>query len=90
MFLDSGAFWAPGLSFEHSSNNEMSKVDSGLKGLVLFDLSYSHAFWAIPDRWRVLVASSPKAEGTHKWEKNTDPTKFYMKTWSFEEIYLYR
>lgn len=95
VFLESGVFWAPDQAFDDWENEEVDNAclefaRPGLDGLVLFDINVDQSFKCIPRDWRTLVASSPNPKEVHRWKKENDAIKFYMKTWGLEEVYLCR
>ncbi|KAF8330174.1 uncharacterized protein EI90DRAFT_2973201, partial [Cantharellus anzutake] len=89
-FLSSGVYHIPSNSFDDWDNPEVSAAGSGDYGLSLFDLSLGEGVNTLVSRWRTLVASSPEPRKVDKWVKENHVKKFYMKTWSWQEVYVSR
>ena len=89
LFLESGVYRVQDYGLNLWDDPEIVGAGNGrLDGLVLFDLNTYQGTSTIPRRWRVLVASSPKPLETYGWVKENLVKKYYMKTWSWEEIYI--
>ncbi|KAF8322804.1 uncharacterized protein EI90DRAFT_3020059 [Cantharellus anzutake] len=82
--------WRLPYSFDDWDNPEVSAAGSGDYGLSLFDLSSGEGVNTLASRWRTLVASSPESRKVDKWVKENHVKKFYMKTWSWQEVYVSR
>ncbi|KAF8330568.1 uncharacterized protein EI90DRAFT_2921735 [Cantharellus anzutake] len=90
-FLSSGVYLIPDNSFHLWDDPELSAAEGrDLDGLVLFDLSSNEKVDTSFQRWRVLVASSPKPQEVRGWIEENDVNVFYMRTWSWQEVYVCR
>ncbi|KAF8316961.1 uncharacterized protein EI90DRAFT_217367 [Cantharellus anzutake] len=90
-FLSSGVYLIPDNSFHLWDDPELSVAEGrDLDGLVLFDLSSNEKVDTSFQRWRVLVASSPKPQEVRGWIEENDVNVFYMRTWSWQEVYVCR
>ncbi|KAF8331068.1 uncharacterized protein EI90DRAFT_3154725 [Cantharellus anzutake] len=90
-FLSSGVYMVPRDSFEYWQDPELSAVDKNVTdGLILCDFSWAEKVGTLLQRWRMLVASSPKLQEVRGWVKEKDAVKFYMKTWSWREVFVSR
>ncbi|KAF8326120.1 uncharacterized protein EI90DRAFT_2999618 [Cantharellus anzutake] len=90
-FLPSGVYMIPGDSFDRWYHPEVHAAEgTDLHGLILCDFSMGEKVETLLRRWRILVASSPKPQEMYRWVKEYNVTKFYMKTWSWHEVYVCR
>ncbi|KAF8311907.1 uncharacterized protein EI90DRAFT_3160249 [Cantharellus anzutake] len=90
-FLRSGVYVVPGNSFGFWNHPEVRAADGAdLHGLVLFDFTPGEKVENLLWRWRTLVASSPRPQVLYPWIKEYRVIKFYMRTWSWQEVYVCR
>ena len=90
LFSDSGVYAIPGESFHQSC--DMNIIGASEHTLVLYDLNSGQTNPA--KQWwlgaRCIVSSSPQHGNLKDWLKHNTVRIFYMRTWSWEEIYAAR
>ena len=88
MFQESGAFWIPYEIIAAAGGNITD--DDDRDALILYDLNDDQPRPYQMRNWHIVVASSPKKSRWKDWEKVTQPQRFIMKTWGWEEMYMSR
>ena len=88
LFAETGVYYADNKVLLEEALSSLARPDA----LVLYDINEQQKEARIPYIGRALIATSPRLDCYKEFQKQLsgENETYYMKTWSWEEIYLAR